>query len=153
MATWLYQMNQKEWPPECYRVEVWEGKRCCFRKGRITRRSKGPEPQLGDTLVFFYAPSLGQDPGFYGWGVVLAWPKEEELIYFRPVSPSDWLKMDPWWDKEAKSLVDKIRGRAPQGTMWRVDDSLVPKLRDATAAWLQGRRHRRPRDHRQTKKT
>lgn len=27
MATWLYQINQKEWPPERYRVEIWEGER------------------------------------------------------------------------------------------------------------------------------
>jgi|GEM_PF-3554690 hypothetical protein len=25
MATWLYQINQQEWPPEKYRMDIWEG--------------------------------------------------------------------------------------------------------------------------------
>jgi len=147
MATWLYQINQQQWPPERYRLEIWEGERWRWPVGNIRRGAEDADPRPGDTVVFFYAPTGGVDPGFYGWAVVLEWLEQEKEIYFRPVSPSDWLKMDPWWDEEASSLANEIRGRMKQGTMWRVDDSLVPELRDGIAAWLQSGRDRPRRDH------
>jgi hypothetical protein len=27
MGTWMYQINPKYWPPERYRLEIWEGER------------------------------------------------------------------------------------------------------------------------------
>jgi len=139
MATWLYQINQQQWSPERYRVEIWEGERWYWPVGRITRGGQhAGDPQPGDTVVFFYAPSGGPDWGFYGWAIVLEWldREGEKGMYFRPVSPSDQLKMHPWRDKEAGALADEIRGAVKQGTMWRVQNHLVPGLRRGLATWL-----------------
>lgn len=86
-------------------------------------------------MVFFYAPTGRADPGFYGWAVVLEWLREGGVIYFRPVSPSDRLKMHPWWDEKAAELAERIRGRVKQGTLWRVPEDLVPELREGLVAW------------------
>jgi hypothetical protein len=34
---------------------------------------------------------------FCGWAIALQWQAEERQLYFRPVSPSDHLKMDLGW--------------------------------------------------------
>lgn len=91
-------------------------------------------PQAGDIVVFFYAPAGGADAGFYGWAVILEWLESKE-IHFRPVCPSDLLKMCPWWDEHASDLVDKIRGKVKQGTMWRVPEELVAELRRGILTW------------------
>jgi hypothetical protein len=96
-------------------------------KRKISRRH--PEP--GDTVVFFYAKTGGDDPGFYGWAVVLEWVEEAaSQLRFRPVAPSDRLKMHPWWDDEAKRLAAKIRGKMTQATLWPVPTGLLSHLRD-----------------------
>ena len=46
--------------------------------------------------------------------------------------------MDPWCDREAKALADEIRGRVKQGTMWKVPDHLVPRLRSGLVTWAAG---------------
>jgi hypothetical protein len=94
-------------------------------------RGADEPPKPGDVVVFFYAPSGGSDPGFYGWAVITEWlPVEDRAeMYFRPVAPSDQLKMFPWWDDEARSLADRIRGKVKRGTLWRVEGGLVPALR------------------------
>jgi hypothetical protein len=139
MGTWLYQINQQQWPPERYRVEIWEGERWRWPVGQLVRGPSAEGPQAGDTVVFFYARTGGVDPGFYGWAVVLEWLEREREMYFRPVAPSDWLKMDPWWDEVASGLADRIRGAVKQGTLWRVPEDLVPELRRGIAEWLQAR--------------
>lgn len=107
------------------RLEIWEGERWYWEvRQAVGAREEGPVP--GDVLVFFYTPTGGADPGFYGWAVELEWLREERLIYFRPVSPSDRLKMRPWWDEKAAELADRIRGRVKQGTLWRVPTTWSP---------------------------
>lgn len=136
MGTWFYQINAQNWPPERYRAEIWEGERWYWPVGSIMQGR--PAPQVGDTVVFFYARTGCQDPGFYGWAVIVEWldREGEKGMYFRPVRPSDWLKMDPWWDEEASRLGDEIRGAMPRGTMWRVREDLVPAIRRGIAQWL-----------------
>ncbi|MCC6579241.1 MAG: hypothetical protein IT440_02280 [Phycisphaeraceae bacterium] len=135
MAMWLYQLSQTNWSPNRYRIEIWESERWHWEVGN--KSGHGTEPVQGDTVVFFYAPSGGSDPGFYGWAVVLEWcsgsPGE---LYFRPTAPSDTLKMYPWWDNEAEKIANKIRGNMPQRTLWLIDEETVPQLRHGIATWL-----------------
>ncbi len=140
MSTWLYQINQEWWGPQRYRLAIWEGERWAWPVRRKVGATKPPEP--GDVVVFFYAPSGGSDPGFYGWAVITAWfPGENQAeMYFRPVAPSDLLKMHPWWDEDARTLADRIRGKVKQGTLWRVEDQNLEALRDGISR--AGRRSR-----------
>ena len=96
MAMWLYQLSQNDWPPNNYRLEVWEGERWAWPVRRMT--GGDDPPREGDRVVFFYAPSRGSEAGFYGWAIVLDWREEERSLYFRAVAPSDQLKMHPWWE-------------------------------------------------------
>jgi len=135
MSTWLYQLSTDIWEPERYRLDIWEGERWNWPVGG--KSGAGQTPQAGDTVVFFYAPSRGTDPGFYGWAVVLEWfDKSSSPLYFRPTSPSDRLKMDPWWNEEAKALAEDIRGPMKQRTLWMIQEDLVPRLRQGIRAWL-----------------
>jgi hypothetical protein len=139
MSTWLYQIDQKSWSPERYRLEIWEGQDWAWPVGQKNPRER--EPKNGDTVVFFYAPTGGDDPGFYGWAVVLEWFELRSIkqLRFRPVAPSDHLKMHPWWNQQdASTLADKIRGKVKQGTLWLVPDTLVKELRFGISAWLGG---------------
>ena len=137
MSTWLYQINQRFWPPERYRFEIWEGERWAWPAGK--RSGAGAVPRQGDTIVFFYAPSGGADPGFYGWAVTLEWrPESSNELHFRPAAPSDQLKMRPWWNETASTLANEIRGRMKQRTLWLVEEELVPQLRDGIAQWMSG---------------
>ncbi len=136
MPMWLYQMNQKQWPPESYRLDIWENERWTWQVPTVRRRgsTRGPEP--GDRVVFFYAPAGGPEPGFYGWATVLDWHDDERGMYFRPVSPSDHLKMHPWWDHAAREIADEVRGKVKQGTLWEVPDNLAKKICAGITAWL-----------------
>src|SRR6266852_4838253 len=97
MAMWLYQLSQKDWSLNNYRLDIWEGERWEWEVGRMV--ALGAVPQAGDTVAFFYAPHACPEPGFYGWAVILLWVEEEEekdkkkekkrRFYFRPVAPSD----------------------------------------------------------------
>jgi len=138
VSTWLYQINQQWWEPRRYRVEIWEGERWSWPVGRKTGAKE--QPQAGDTVAFFYAPTGGHDPGFYGWAIITEWlPGEDrDEMYFRPASPSDHLKMHPWWDSEAQVLADQIRGAVKQGTLWHVTEELAQVLRQGITRWSAG---------------
>jgi hypothetical protein len=132
---WLYQLSPSVWSPERYRLEIWEGERWNWPVGRTSGEGQVPKP--GDTVVFFYAPSGGTDPGFYGWAVVLEWyePSSNQL-YFRPTAPSDALKMFPWWDDEAERMANDIRGKMKQRTLWIVQPELAVQVRRGISTWL-----------------
>src|SRR3989442_6666025 len=92
-------------------------------------------------LVTFYAETGGTDPGFYGWAVIQEWIEEPtkeapSQLRFRPVAPSDVLKMRPWWDKEADSLADAIRGEMKQRTLWLVPDEQAKQFRRGMMGWV-----------------
>ena len=133
VTMWLYQMDQRQWPPNSYRLDIWERERWTWPVGR--KASTG-SPKPGDRVVFFYAPSGGIEPGFYGWALVLDWHEDERGMYFRPVAPSDHLKMHPWWDDAAKDIADKVRGKVKQGTLWEVPDDLSATISAGITAWL-----------------
>jgi hypothetical protein len=136
MSAWLYQINQTLWSPERYRVEIWEGQDWAWPVGQ--KILKDHVPTIGDTLTFFYAPTGGSDPGFYGWAVILEWIAEGGYLRFRAVAPSDHLKMHPWWDEKASHLADEIRGKVKQGTLWLMSESQAKHLRSHVGAWLSG---------------
>ncbi len=133
MAMWLYQMDQQQWPPNSYRVDIWQNERWTWPVGR--KRSTG-SPEPGDRVVFFYAPSGGIEPGFYGWAIVLDWHEDKRGMYFRPVATSDHLKMHPWWDAAAEEIANAVRGKVKRGTLWKVRDDLAKKISAGIAAWL-----------------
>lgn len=135
MSTWLYQLHAKEWPPETFRYEIWEGKPWHWAFG-TKRGGKGRNPKVGDTVVFFYARSGGDDPGIYGWAVLDRSEPNENRLYFEPAAPTNYLKMTPWWNKEAERLTDRIRGSVKQGTLWYVNTEDIKKLRAGVRRWL-----------------
>jgi hypothetical protein len=136
MAMWLYQMNQGQWSPNKYRLDIWEGERWVWPVGK--KLSTG-SPTPGDRVVFFYALAGGIEPGFYGWAIILDWREDEEderRMYFRPVAPSDHLKMHPWGDDAAARIANDIRGKVKMGTLWKVPDGLSTAISDGVTAWL-----------------
>jgi hypothetical protein len=136
---WLYQMSQRDWSPNNYRLDVWEGERWEWPVGRMV----GADDPPGDVVVFFYAPAGGAEPGFYGWAVVQQWIEEPRRFYFRPVAPSDQLKMHPWWDADAKRIADQVRGGVKQGTLWPVPDNLAPAIAGGITKWVGGQSRER----------
>jgi hypothetical protein len=140
MAMWLYQLSQNTWPVNNYRLDIWEGERWCWE----VRRVVGDDvPVPGDTIYFFYVKADCPAPGFYAWAVVLQCvvERDDRRIYFRPVAPSDQLKMCPWWDGpdgSVQKLVTQIRGAVARGTLWRVPDELVPTIGRGIARWVSG---------------
>lgn len=141
MAAWIYQIDPKTWSPERYRLEIWERERWSWGVGRKTRFGHSP-PVPGDIVSFFYAKSGGDDPGFYGWAVITEWYEGQggTEMYFRPVAPSDSLKMDPWWDADARKLADDIRGSVKQGTLWFVSPADAARLRAGIHGWTAAER-------------
>jgi len=53
---------------------------------------------------------------------------DERGMYFRPVSPGDYLKMHTWQDENAKNLAHKVRGKVKQGTLCKVQESLQTEI-------------------------
>lgn len=135
MSTWLYQLNQKDWPPATFRYEIWENERWHWTYGE----KRGDDPiRVGDVVVFFYAPASGNAPGIYAWAVVERWDEQSKTIYFIPTAPTNHLKMDPWWDGNAQSVVDEIRGNMKQATLFFVTDNAACKVRQGIKRWLSG---------------
>ena|SRR6266536_3987548 len=134
MATWFYQINSQSWPQERYRIEIWEGERWSWPVGQ--KLTQGHVPAVGDVITFFYAKGGNVDPGFFGWAVILEWLRENSTLYFRAVSPSDQLKMDPWWDEEAEDLANRIRGKMKQRTLWFVELEDARRLRAGIKKWV-----------------
>jgi hypothetical protein len=136
MTAWLYQISPKLWTTQRYRLEVWEGEKWAWSVGKKSLNKI--HIVVGDTVVFYYAKSGGEDPGFYGWAVVLEWyPNSDTPLIFMPTAPSDHLKMDPWWDDNAEKLANKIRGKIAQGTLFEIkSNDYIHELRYGIDAWL-----------------
>ena len=135
---WFYQMSQAEWTPEQYRLDIWEGERWRWPVGKIAGTDR---PQAGDRIVFYFAKKGCPEPGFYGWAVILQWEATDTRFSFRPVAPSDQLKMRPWWDGpdgEVERIATQVRVPIPQGTLWRVPDGLAPAIGAGIAGWVGG---------------
>lgn len=135
MACWLYQMRTEKFSHERYRTEVWEGNPVTnWGIGESTRKPK--DIQFGDTIILFYARTGAEEPGIYGWGIITLFDKE--VIDFRPASPSDYLKMNPLPEKEVIEIIDKIRGRMPEMTMFPVSKEELKHLRQKIAEHVCG---------------
>ena len=124
MTEWLYQIagdDKEEWYPEDYRVEVWEGKTITWEARRVVYRD-GPAPRPGDRVVFFFCKSYVEEPGLYGWGVVLDYQRRpnNNRLRFRLAPPSDFLKMSPCWDASVERTVNRIRNHTYTGTLWPI---------------------------------
>jgi hypothetical protein len=133
MSTWLYQLNPQSWTPEVFRFEIWEGKH--WHWGYGSKRSANV-PAIGDTIIFFYAPSGGDDPGIYGWAVLERCDTESKTLYFIPVAPTNSLKMDPWWDNQIQLIADHIRGTMKQATLFPIGFQDAKKIRSGIRRWL-----------------
>ena len=120
MQTWLYQMSGKDgWTPEDYRLAVWEGTAVDWPTGRVTRG--GNEPlRAGDVVFFFFTRSSTQYPGLYGWALVTKVRTRSDKFHFRALPYSDMLKIDPIYNEVVEQLVDRVRGKFKQGTMWSI---------------------------------
>ena len=130
---WLYQLNQKSWSPNIFRYEIWENQRWHWPYGQ----KKGNEtPEVGDVVVFFYAPSAGIDPGIYAWAIIDRCDVDSKTFYFTPAARTNHLKMDPWWGEGVKKVTDEIRGPMKQGTLFPVAPELVRKIRVGIKKWL-----------------
>jgi len=135
MAKWLYQMSQTSWTPNNYRSDVWENERWRWPIGQ----KRGSDfPNAGDVVVFFYAPTGGEEGGFAGWAVVLDSKTESREVYFRAVPPTDQLKLDPWWDDQSRALADQIRGRVKQGTLWPIPEDVFKLVAKGMRSWAAG---------------
>jgi len=136
MTLWLYQMNATRWPIERYRAEVWEGSDIQnWDVGKI--RSSVGLPQPGDTMILFYVKAGRIDPGIYGWGIVLRCDDRE--MNFRLATPSDYLKMNPVWDKDIDKITTKIRGKMPRATLFENKSKSLEHLRGKIAQHVFGK--------------
>lgn len=133
MSMWLYQLNQKTWSPEVFRYEIWENQRWHWTFGQ---KRGDATPETGDTIIFFYSPSAGNDPGIYAWAVLEKCDAESSTLYFIPTAPTNYLKMDPWWDDEVKNITDEIRGPSKQATLFLVSEEIIPRIRAGIRRWM-----------------
>lgn len=133
MSTWLYQLSETEWAPGQFRNEVWESKSWRWGYGK---KSGGPAVEIGDTLIFYYAPTGCSDYGFYGWAIVESHVEKDSLIHFKAAAPTDHLKMDPWRGDGVKALATKIRGKVPMGTLFEIQDDELASIRQGIKSWL-----------------
>jgi len=133
MNTWIYQLNQQDWKPGIFRYEIWENQRWHWSYGQ---KRGDATPEVGDTVVFFYAPASGNDPGIYGWAIVERCDAESKTLYFIPTAPTNHLKMHPWWDDDAKSVTDEIRGPMKQATLFQVRNEMISRIRSGIRNWL-----------------
>lgn len=137
MAMWLHQLNQTSWPPQKFRFDIWENRRIHWEHGKIQSIQSDTLPERGDTVCFFYAEKGGKEPGIYGWAVI-EWCDEVDVC-FTPTTPTNHLKIDPWWDGKGgtvSKLVDAIRGNQPRATMFEVPAQVVPGIKQGIKKWL-----------------
>ena len=130
MKSWLYQMSGRVWPEENYRTEIWEGTPVFWPVQRVTGAGR---PAPGDRLFCWYAETVSKSPGMCGWGVVLTYQESIHRISWRPVYPSDVLKMLPAFDDDLAGLIRSVR-RFPRGTLWPVPDAEARSLADRVLA-------------------
>lgn len=129
MNSWLYQMSTQHWPEENYRTDVWEGEPVTFSVGRVNGAARDERPAHGDRIFCWYAETVSRAPGLCGWGVVLSLRERREvMLVWRPVFPSDLLKLRPLIDREVTSLVEVIRHGMPRGTLWLMPHSAAEAL-------------------------
>jgi hypothetical protein len=128
-------MSADVWPEARYRESIWEGDTVHWpvRKARGQAR-----PDAGDRLFCWYARTASAAPGVWGWGVVTNFCTDSEEVVWRPVSPSDRLKMDPIFDTVLDKRVASIRGKVAQGTLWPISETDADWLTTRVRSWVGG---------------
>lgn len=155
MPAWLYQMSSggsgglwhssqnTPWYPSSYRQEVIEGEQILWDVGKIYFREQH-SISAGDTVIFFFCKTGQKDPvtgdfkpGIYGWGKIIHPPDEScKQIEFAVEPPSDDLKNVVLWGREIERIINEIRGRQNQGTIWPINESQLLKLRRQITKYL-----------------
>jgi hypothetical protein len=135
MTVWLYQMSGESYSPEEYREAFWEGEIVRWPTGNV-RKISDCEIFLGDTIIFAFVKTGTQEPGIYGWGIVVNHDKGKASVSFRPTTPSDYLKMNPLWDDDISNLLDVIRGTVKVGTMWEIKNDIALKIKKRIHDWI-----------------
>ncbi len=137
MACWLYQINARNYSQERYRAEVWEGS--VTQNWTLGESPNKPKDiSLGDLIIFLFVKAGRRDPGIYGWGIVTFFDKELEEIHFRPVPPSDYLKMNPVPEDKVHGIVGTIQGGFAQKAMFKIEDKEFRALRQEIAKHTYG---------------
>jgi hypothetical protein len=131
---WLYQVNSEFWTVEDYRYDSWEGDVNEWMHGTINGET---DPQRGDIILVWFDKGTTEDPGLYGWGIVMDMDHLEKSIAFRPVFPSDLIKMKPIFEDEIEEIVDKVKGEFPIGTMWALDKEAEKEVRELIYDWIE----------------
>jgi hypothetical protein len=126
-------MSAENYSPEEYRETIWEREVTRWLAGNV-RTNSGIKISPGDTLIFVFVKTGTQEPGIYGWGVVIKYKAGN--VFFRPCYPSDYLKMNPIWDDDISNLIDAIRGPVKKGTMWEVSGDHAVKLKEKVRDWM-----------------
>ena len=111
--------NKEGWAPADYRLIVWEGEVVDWPTGRITSPTN-EKPTPGDVVMFFFTKSSTPHPGIYGWALITKVNRKGDRIHFRALPPSDMLKIDPIYDEVIEQLIERVRGKFRQGTMWSI---------------------------------
>jgi hypothetical protein len=111
---WLYQMSEDWYPRGGYRLDIWEGALIAWDTGKVV----GGHPEPGDRILCWYSKTVSDEPGVWGWGVIMS--SDDESIRWKPVFPLDHLKLAPLFDDDLNDCIDRIRGKMRQGTMWRM---------------------------------
>jgi hypothetical protein len=137
MSMWMFQLSQKYWSPQNFRCDIWEGRSWHWGHQKI-QSSNHIQPQPGDVMFFFFSKDKCDEPGIYGWAVVDR--LQNETIYFTPTAPTNHLKIDPWWNTKdvQEKIIDVIRRKQPQATVFEVPDEIVPLVKRGMKRWLSG---------------
>lgn len=129
-------MSAEYWTETQYRLQVWEEAAVVWPAGKIRAVHR---PQPGDRMFCWYAKTGSTAPGLCGWGVVLNYEEPINQISWRPVFPSDLLKMVPLINTGLVTRINSVRGKFKQATMWPVDADTCRWLADEIRAQLSAR--------------
>lgn len=139
MSGWLYQMSERVWASKNYQDGVKEGRRPVEPR-RTYRKYAKDAPAPGDLVIFFYAPAGGQYLGICGIGYITGYVPKTRRFHWLPLPPTNILKRRPWWDERVKRIVDRVRGRVNQGTMFPLSPAVERKQIRGLFAWAQSER-------------
>jgi hypothetical protein len=143
MNYWPYQMAahgdakddpDERWRPNDFRRDVSEGETVTWKwhKPMNIQPRGGICPAPGDKIVFFFCKTglrATERAGVYGFGAIERFSNVEgRFLRFSVFPPTDALKRKPLWDREMRRLIDRIRGKWNQGTMWQMNVSQFNKV-------------------------
>lgn len=128
-VVWVYQLSAGDWDwdQNSYRLEVAEGERVAWPVGKKQTKR---EPQAGERLVCWWAKTNAKEYGVMGWGV-LDGQAYGAGIRWHPYPPSNQWAMSPLRSDHLEAVIDKIRGRMRQATLFVAEGDLAIELLDA----------------------